>query len=104
MEKPPSFLTIQLIYRIFEFSLFLINRNTIEAVNVDELVYRLKAKNIVALKVCPGSECKNSHTDNAISVSWISFQHNAKDFQKQKEYIAYCRVLLVEGFPDWKLL
>jgi rhodanese-related sulfurtransferase/predicted transcriptional regulator len=99
-------------------------RNTLEAVKIDELLNRLKSKNIVLLDVRPSSEYNNGHIPNAINIPVEKLTASLKKLPKNKEYIAYCRgpfcvfadeavnVLikkgfkakrLVEGFPDWKL-
>ncbi len=99
-------------------------RNTLEAVKIDELLNRLKSKNIVLLDVRPPGEYKNGHIPNAINIPVEELSVKLKKLPKHKEYIAYCRgpfcvfadeavsmlikkgfkaKRLVEGFPDWKL-
>ena len=98
-------------------------RNTLEAVKIDELMNRLKLKNIVLLDVRPAVEYKNGHIPDAINIPIERLSAKLKKLPKNKEYIAYCRgpfcvfadeavdILtkkgykarrLVEGFPDWK--
>ncbi|WP_276501809.1 ArsR/SmtB family transcription factor [Terrimonas pollutisoli] len=99
-------------------------RNILEAVKIDELLNRLKSKNIVLLDVRPAGEYKNGHIPDAINIPVEELSAKLKKLAKNKEYIAYCRgpfcvfadeavTLLVkkgfkakrlfEGFPDWKL-
>ena len=99
-------------------------RNTLEAVKIDELLSRLKSKNIVLLDVRPAGEYKNGHIPDAINIPVEELSAKLKKLAKNKEYIAYCRgpfcvfadeavnmlikkgfkaKRLVEGFPDWKL-
>lgn len=99
-------------------------RNTLEAVNIEELLNRLKSKNIVLLDVRPAGEYKNGHIPDAINIPLEELTAKLKKLSKNKEYIAYCRgsfcvfadeavtllmkkgfkaKRLFEGFPDWKL-
>ena len=99
-------------------------RNTLEAVKIEELLNRLKSKNIVLLDVRPAREYKNGHIPDAINIPVEELSVKLKKLAKNKEYIAYCRgpfcvfadeavTLLIkkgfkaqrlfEGFPDWKL-
>jgi rhodanese-related sulfurtransferase len=99
-------------------------RNTLEAINIEELLQRLKSKNIVLLDVRPSGEYKNGHIPDAINIPVDELSAKLKNLSKNKEYIAYCRgpfcvfadeavTLLIkkgfkakrlfEGFPDWKL-
>ena len=99
-------------------------RNTLEGVKIDELLIRLKSKNIVLLDVRPAGEYKNGHIPKAINIPSEELSAKLKKLSKNKEYIAYCRgpfcvfadetvsrlikkgfkaKRLIEGFPDWKL-
>jgi rhodanese-related sulfurtransferase/predicted transcriptional regulator len=99
-------------------------RNTLEAVKIDELVKRIKSKNIVLIDVRPAGEYKSGHITGAINIPVEMLSAKLKKLPKNKEYIAYCRgpfcvfadeavsmlikkgfkaKRLVEGFPDWKL-
>ncbi|MFC0773021.1 metalloregulator ArsR/SmtB family transcription factor [Terrimonas alba] len=99
-------------------------RNILEAVKIDELLNRLKSKNIVLLDVRPVGEYNNGHIPDAINIPVEELSAKLKKLAKNKEYIAYCRgpfcvfadeavTLLIkkgfkakrlfEGFPDWKL-
>ena len=99
-------------------------RNNLEAVKIDELLSRLKSRNIVLIDVRPAGEYKNGHLPGAINIPVEELSPRLKKLSKHKEYIAYCRgpfcvfadeavsmlikkgfkaKRLVEGFPDWKL-
>lgn len=99
-------------------------KNVLEAINLDELLSRLKSKNVVLLDVRPAGEYKNGHIPNAINIPVEELSAKLKKLPKNKEYIAYCRgpfcvfadeavgmltkkgfnaKRLIEGFPDWKL-
>jgi len=99
-------------------------RNTLEVVKIEELIYRLKSKNIVLLDVRPTTEYNNGHIPEAINIPIEKLSAKLKTLSCHKEYIAYCRgpfcvfadeavsmlikkgfkaKRLIEGFPDWKL-
>jgi rhodanese-related sulfurtransferase len=99
-------------------------RNTLEPLSIDELVKKMRTKNIVVLDVRPAEEFKNGHIPGAIGVAVNELPGKLKTLSKNKEYVAYCRgpfcvfadeavnILakkgfkakrLVEGFPEWKL-
>lgn len=99
-------------------------RNTLEALNIDELLKRMKSKQVVVLDVRPAKEFENGHIPGAINVPVEELAAKLKKLPRSKEYVAYCRgpfcvfadeavnVLtkkgfkarrLVEGLPDWKL-
>jgi len=99
-------------------------RNTLEVVKIDELIDRLKSKNIVLLDVRPTTEYNNGHIPEAINIPIEKLSAKLKTLSRHKEYIAYCRgpfcvfadeavsmlikkgfkaKRLIEGFPDWKL-
>lgn len=99
-------------------------RNTLEALNIDELLSRMKSKNIVILDVRPAGEFKNGHIPGSVNVTVKELPAKLKKLQKNKEYVAYCRgpfcvfadeavnILvkkgfkakrLIEGFPEWKI-
>jgi rhodanese-related sulfurtransferase/predicted transcriptional regulator len=100
------------------------NRNTLEPLNIDELLGRMKSKNIVVLDVRPAGEFKNGHIPRAVNITVKELPAKLKKLPKNKEYVAYCRgpfcvfadeavsILvkkgfkakrLVEGFPEWKM-
>ncbi len=99
-------------------------RNVLEAVKIEDLLNRLKSKNIVLVDVRPASEYNNGHIPEAINIPVEKLTAKLKKLPKNKEYIAYCRgpfcvfadeavnmlikkgfkaKRLVDGFPDWKL-
>lgn len=99
-------------------------KNVLEAITIDELLTRMKTKNIVLLDIRPGEEFNSGHIPGALSVPLDSLSTIIKTLAKNKEYVAYCRgplcvfaddavsILnkkgykakrLQEGFPDWKL-
>jgi len=98
--------------------------NVLEVVRIDELLTRMKSRNITLLDVRPTSEYNAGHIPGAINIPVEALTHQLKKLSKNKEYVAYCRgpfcvfadeavgILtkkgfrarrLVEGFPDWKL-
>jgi rhodanese-related sulfurtransferase/predicted transcriptional regulator len=99
-------------------------RNSLEALKMDELLKRMKSKNVVILDVRPEAEFNNGHIAGAINIPVEQLATKLKKLPKQKEYVAYCRgpfcvfadeavqlltkkgfkaKRLVEGFPDWKI-
>ena len=99
-------------------------RNSLEVLRMDELLTRMKSKNVVVLDVRPAIEFKNGHISGAINIPVEELATKLKKLPKNKEYVAYCRgpfcvfaddavnILtkkgfkakrLVEGFPDWKM-
>lgn len=98
-------------------------KNSLEPINLDELLKRLNSRNIMLLDVRPEQEYNNGHIPKAINIPPDELSSRLKKLPKSKEYIAYCRgpfcvfadeavILLskkgfkarrlVEGFPDWK--
>jgi rhodanese-related sulfurtransferase/predicted transcriptional regulator len=99
-------------------------RSSLEALKIDELLTRMKSKNIVLLDVRPETEFKNGHIPGAINTPIKELPTNLKKLPKNKEYVAYCRgpfcvfadeavqmltkygfkvKRLEEGFSDWKV-
>ena len=99
-------------------------RNSLEALKMDELLTRMRSKNVVVLDVRPELEFKNGHIAGAINIPVEELAAKLKKLPKNKEYVAYCRgpfcvfaddavqlltkkgfkaKRLVEGFPDWKM-
>jgi rhodanese-related sulfurtransferase/predicted transcriptional regulator len=99
-------------------------RNSLEALKMDELLIRMKSKNVVVLDVRPINEFNNGHIPGAINIPVEELSVKLKKLSKNKEYVAYCRgpfcvfaddavnlltkkgfkaKRLVEGFPDWKI-
>ena len=99
-------------------------KNSLEAVTLDELLSRMKSRNVVLLDVRPEGEYQNGHIPGAINIPAEALEKRLKELKKNKEYIAYCRgpfcvyadeavsILskkgfkarrLTDGFPDWAL-
>jgi rhodanese-related sulfurtransferase/DNA-binding transcriptional ArsR family regulator len=99
-------------------------RNSLEAIRMDELMTRMKSKNVVVLDVRPATEFKDGHIPGAINIPIEELSTRIKKLQKNKEYVAYCRgpfcvfaddavqlltkkgfnaKRLNEGYPDWKI-
>jgi rhodanese-related sulfurtransferase len=99
-------------------------RNSLEVLGMDELITRMKLKNVVVLDVRPTTEFNNGHIPGAINIPIEDLSKQVKKLAKNKEYVAYCRgpfcvfadeavsILtkkgfnarrLTEGFPDWKM-
>ena len=99
-------------------------RNSLEALSMEELLQRIKSKNVVILDVRPEMEYKNGHIAGAINIPVENLTAKIKKLPKNKEYVAYCRgpfcvfaddavhlltkkgfkaKRLIEGFPDWKM-
>lgn len=99
-------------------------RNILEALSMEELLARLKSKNVVVLDVRPPGEFKHGHIAGAINIPVEGLPAKLKQLPKNKEYVAYCRGpfcvfadeavqlltkkgfkarRLTEGFPDWKM-
>jgi rhodanese-related sulfurtransferase/DNA-binding transcriptional ArsR family regulator len=99
-------------------------KHRLEPVSLQELLTRMRSKNIVLLDVRPEQEFEAGHIPNAINIPIDQLMYRIKELNKSKLYIAYCRgpfcvfaddavQLLIqkgfkanrleEGFPDWKL-
>ena len=99
-------------------------RNSLEVLQMDELLKRMKSKNVVLLDVRPETEFNNGHISGAINIPIEALASGLKKLPKNKEYVAYCRgpfcvfadeavhlltkkgfnaKRLSEGFPDWKM-
>jgi len=99
-------------------------RNSFEVLGMDELITRMKSKNVVVLDIRPETEFNNGHIPGAINIPIETLSKQIKKLAKNKEYVAYCRgpfcvfadeavnmltqkgfkaKRLAEGFPDWKM-
>ena len=99
-------------------------RNSLEVLRMDELLIKMKSKNVVVLDVRPTTEFENGHIPGAINIPIEELATQLKKLPKNKEYVAYCRgpfcvfaddavQLLIqkgfkakrleEGYPDWKI-
>ncbi|MDB5240668.1 MAG: metalloregulator ArsR/SmtB family transcription factor [Spirosoma sp.] len=98
-------------------------RDSLEAVSVDELYQRLHSDEVVLLDVRPTEEYQRGHIPHAISIPLEQWDSLLATLPRHKQIIAYCRgpfcvysdeavvqlkrkgyhaVRLEEGFPDWK--
>lgn len=103
---------------------FKAGKKGLKPIRLEELMSRIRSKNIVLLDVRPELEYHAGHIPNAINIPIEKFKHRIHLLHKSKEYIAYCRGpfcvfaddavhyltqngfkarRLEEGFPDWKL-
>lgn len=99
-------------------------KNSLEVLNMEELLDRMKSKNVILLDVRPTDEFEKGHIPGAIHVPANELMKKLKKLPKTKEYIVYCRgpfcvfadeaihVLtkngykakrLEQGFADWKV-
>jgi len=99
-------------------------RNSLEVLKLDELITRMKSKNVVVLDVRPTTEFENGHIPGAVNIPIEELAKQLKKLPKNKEYVAYCRgpfcvfaddavqlltqkgfkaKRLEEGYPDWKI-
>jgi rhodanese-related sulfurtransferase len=100
------------------------DRNSLEPVQLDELVTRMRSKNVVLLDVRPEEEYEAGHIPGALSIPIDQLPYRINELKKTLHYIAYCRgpfcvfaddavgllskkglkaSRLEQGFPDWKL-
>jgi rhodanese-related sulfurtransferase len=103
---------------------FRTQKNTLEAVTMEELQERVQSKNVMLLDVRPAHEYNSGHIPGALNIPIDQLAKRIKELHKTKHYIAYCRgpfcvfaddavELLIkkgfkakrleEGYPDWKL-
>src|SRR4030095_12699654 len=66
-------------------------KDGLEPINLEELLDRLKSKNIVMLDVRPEGEYHKGHIPQAINIPVEELSAKLKKLSKNKEYIAYCR-------------
>ena len=99
-------------------------KNSLEALDINELVERMKLKNVVLLDVRPANEFRKGHIPGAVNIQVDELSRKLKKLPKNKEYIAYCRGpfcvfadeaiqlltkkgynarRLEQGFSDWKV-
>ena len=99
-------------------------KNSLEALDINELVERMKLKNVVVLDVRPANEFRKGHIPGAVNIQVDELSRKLKKLPKNKEYIAYCRGpfcvfadeaiqlltkkgynarRLEQGFSDWKV-
>jgi rhodanese-related sulfurtransferase/DNA-binding transcriptional ArsR family regulator len=94
-----------------------------QPVPMDELLKRVRSKQVVILDTRPASEYFAGHIPGALSIPVDELQRRLKELTKSREYVAYCRgpsciyadraveILrghgrrarrLAEGFPEWR--
>jgi rhodanese-related sulfurtransferase/DNA-binding transcriptional ArsR family regulator len=99
-------------------------KNSLEAMDIDELLERMNSKNVVLLDVRPANEFANGHIPGAINIQVKELSRKLNTLPQSKEYIAYCRgpfcvfadeaiqlltkkgykaKRLEQGFSDWKV-
>jgi rhodanese-related sulfurtransferase/DNA-binding transcriptional ArsR family regulator len=99
-------------------------RSDPEPVQMDELLRRARAREVVVLDARPANEYAAGHIPGAVSVPIDELQRRLRDLPKSKPYVAYCRGpyciyadqaveqlraagrrarRLAAGFPEWKL-
>jgi len=99
------------------------DRSDTEAVEMDELLKRLRSRKVVVLDTRPPNEYAAGHIRGALSVPVDDLQKRLRQLPKDREYVAYCRgpycvyadraveILtshgrrarrLREGFPEWR--
>lgn len=99
-------------------------REDVTPVGLDELVRRLRRRDVVVLDTRPAAEYRAGHIAGAVSMPVDEIQQHLRDLPKGKDYIAYCRgpycvyadraveILqasgrrarrLADGFPEWKM-
>ena len=99
------------------------DRRDAETVSFDDLMTRIRQRNIVILDTRPSSEYAAGHIAGAISVPVDELKRRLRRLPKHKEYVAYCRGpycvyadravellrkhgrrarRLVGGLPEWK--
>ena len=99
------------------------NRADAEPVPMDELLRRVRSKQVVVLDTRPASEYIAGHIPGALSIPVDELQRRLRDLTRSREYVAYCRgpyciyadtavqILrangrrarrLFEGFPEWR--
>src|SRR6202171_3557693 len=67
------------------------DRSDAEAVEMNELLKRVRSKSVVVLDTRPPSEYAAGHIAGAISVPVDDLQRRLRQLPKGKEYVAYCR-------------
>lgn len=98
-------------------------KQSLESITIEQLLERLKQKNVTIIDVRPEAEFDTGHIPNALSIPIDQLNKRLKTLPKRSEIIAYCRgpfcvyadeavaILLKhgykakrleQGFPDWQ--
>lgn len=99
------------------------DRSDPEPVPMEELIARVRSRDVVMLDTRPAGEYAAGHIVGAVSVPIDELQQRLQELPRGKEYVAYCRgpycvyadravdILrargrrarrLLEGFPEWR--
>ena len=70
---------------------FRTERNSLEPVNMEQLLIKMKSRNVVLLDVRPIQEFAAGHIPTAINIPIEKLINRIKELNKSKQYIAYCR-------------
>ena len=70
---------------------YLQSRQSLEAVDCDELLHRLEAGNVTVVDVRPDVEFRQGHIAGAISIQVEDLEQRLADLRGDREIIAYCR-------------
>lgn len=102
---------------------YLSSRAKLEPISCQDLLRKLKEKNVFMLDVRPREEYEAGHIAGARSIPVIELKARLKEIPRKREVVAYCRgpycvfadeavsflasrgyraVRLREGFPEWK--
>ena len=102
---------------------YLSARASLEAISCEDLLMKLKEKNVFVLDVRPREEYEAGHIAGARSIPLANLKVRLKEIPRKREIVAYCRgpyclladeavrLLLAhgywarrlsEGFPEWK--
>jgi rhodanese-related sulfurtransferase len=98
-------------------------RDTLEAIDKQELLRRLHEESVVVLDVRPELEYRQGHIPTALSMPLSALEQRLHELPRDREVVAYCRGLycvfadqavqllrchgfrvrrLNEGFPEWR--
>lgn len=102
---------------------FLKERKAMDAISKNELLSRLKSKDVIVIDVRPIEEFTGGHIQGALSIPLTELRDRLNELPKDREVVAYCRgpycvlapeaikilkdngysaLRLSEGLPEWK--
>ena len=102
---------------------FLEERGAMSAINKDELLTRIKSKDVIVIDVRPEEEYKSGHIKGAVSIPLSELKSRLNEIPANQEIVAYCRgpycvlapdaikilrgngynaLRFDEGLPEWK--